>query len=235
MRHTAQFNSPATIPHVVRRGLQLWVRCVPSMTSVVHVFQSATSEPKGPVYLWARREVMEEEIEESFLEKINTSMIKSPSIEPSALSPDGERFKLRQRVRTNLITSRFLSHPQNRICSLNRSESSHNYLPTRTKHSRNSIPPNVIHTPRYTYHFNSSSDLQLSIFSSIQFGHHLSESGNTYNPPCISRCHPRYWLRSTLDSRQSSTFPISTSVYHRWWGPTLRNCWLFQFSCGDDL
>ncbi|KAG2357607.1 thiamine pyrophosphate enzyme, N-terminal TPP binding domain-containing protein [Suillus spraguei] len=40
MRFTAQINTPENVPHLVRRALQI-----------------ATSEPKGPVYLWARREV----------------------------------------------------------------------------------------------------------------------------------------------------------------------------------
>ncbi|KXN85069.1 Benzoylformate decarboxylase [Leucoagaricus sp. SymC.cos] len=86
MRHTAQFNSPATIPQAVRRGLQF-----------------ATSEPKGPVYLWARREIMEEEVDDALFEKINTNIVKPPSIEPSALSPDATR-----RIATALLTAQ---HP----------------------------------------------------------------------------------------------------------------------------
>ncbi|KAF5360520.1 hypothetical protein D9756_004505 [Leucocoprinus leucothites] len=83
MRHTAQLNSAATIPHAVRRGLQF-----------------ATSEPKGPVYLWARREVMEEEVADSTFDKINTSIVKSPPIEAAALSPNATR-----RIVTALLTA----------------------------------------------------------------------------------------------------------------------------------
>ncbi|KAJ3575513.1 hypothetical protein NP233_g1061 [Leucocoprinus birnbaumii] len=86
MRHTAQFNSAKTIPHALRRGLQF-----------------ATSEPKGPVYLWARREVMEEEVDESTFEKINTSVARSPAIEPAALTPNVIR-----RIATALLTAQ---HP----------------------------------------------------------------------------------------------------------------------------
>lgn len=50
---------------------------------------SATSEPKGPVYLWARREVMEEEVDPGSLDNIS-GLSKWPSIEPTALSPSGE-------------------------------------------------------------------------------------------------------------------------------------------------
>jgi hypothetical protein len=49
---------------------------------------SATSDPKGPVYLWARREAMEEEVPESLLQA-SASLHKWPSIEPTALSPAG--------------------------------------------------------------------------------------------------------------------------------------------------
>lgn len=85
MRHITQFNSAATIPHAIRRGLQF-----------------ATSEPKGPVYLWARREVMEEELNDETFRNINTSMAKAPSIEPGALSPDVTR-----RIATALLTAQY--------------------------------------------------------------------------------------------------------------------------------
>ncbi|KAG5220361.1 Benzoylformate decarboxylase [Salix suchowensis] len=45
MRNTTQLHSGKDMPSVIRRSLQI-----------------ATSEPKGPVYLWARREVMEAHI-----------------------------------------------------------------------------------------------------------------------------------------------------------------------------
>ncbi|KAF9235636.1 thiamine pyrophosphate enzyme, N-terminal TPP binding domain-containing protein [Melanogaster broomeanus] len=76
MRHTAQISSPANLPHVVRRALQI-----------------ATSEPKGPVYLWGRREVMEQEIDQSLLERPIT-LAKWPSVEPTALSSTGTHTPL---------------------------------------------------------------------------------------------------------------------------------------------
>ncbi|KAG1826595.1 thiamine pyrophosphate enzyme, N-terminal TPP binding domain-containing protein [Suillus subalutaceus] len=69
MRFTAQINAPENVPHLVRRALQI-----------------ATSEPKGPVYLWARREVLEQEIDESLF-NTPASLCRWPSIEPSGLSP----------------------------------------------------------------------------------------------------------------------------------------------------
>ncbi|KAG5653168.1 hypothetical protein H0H81_002010 [Sphagnurus paluster] len=69
MRHTAQIGSGSTIAQSVRRSLQI-----------------ATSEPKGPVYLWARREVMEEEVPESLLE-VSYDLQNWPSVEPCGLSP----------------------------------------------------------------------------------------------------------------------------------------------------
>ena len=48
----------------------------------------AMSEPKGPVYLWARREVMEEEVDESLSKKPTDLKLWSP-VEPLALSPSG--------------------------------------------------------------------------------------------------------------------------------------------------
>ncbi|KAJ7334301.1 thiamine diphosphate-binding protein [Mycena albidolilacea] len=69
MRFTSQIESGKVATGVVHRALQI-----------------ATSHPKGPVYLWARREVMEEEVE---LSAVNTSipLRKWPSVEPAALSP----------------------------------------------------------------------------------------------------------------------------------------------------
>jgi len=49
---------------------------------------SATSEPKGPVYLWARREVMEAEVDESLFDS-PASFYRWPSIDPNGLSPSG--------------------------------------------------------------------------------------------------------------------------------------------------
>ncbi|EIW81544.1 hypothetical protein CONPUDRAFT_154079 [Coniophora puteana RWD-64-598 SS2] len=69
MRYTAQIESPVNLTQVVRRALQI-----------------ATSEPQGPVYLWARREVMEQEIDESLM-KAPITMYKWPAICPAGLSP----------------------------------------------------------------------------------------------------------------------------------------------------
>ncbi|TFK66123.1 thiamine diphosphate-binding protein [Pluteus cervinus] len=68
MRYTAQLQSAATIPQYIRRALQI-----------------ATSEPKGPVYLWARREVMEEEVTQELLNP-SLDLSRWPAVEPSALS-----------------------------------------------------------------------------------------------------------------------------------------------------
>ncbi|KAJ6518944.1 thiamine diphosphate-binding protein [Mycena sanguinolenta] len=68
MRFTSQIESGKVATGIIHRALQI-----------------ATSHPKGPVYLWARREVMEEEVE---LSAVNTTvpLRKWPSIEPAALS-----------------------------------------------------------------------------------------------------------------------------------------------------
>ncbi|KDR77534.1 hypothetical protein GALMADRAFT_245691 [Galerina marginata CBS 339.88] len=69
MRHTAQIGSAKTVDKTVKRALQI-----------------ANSDPKGPVYLWARREVMEEEVDIAAVEAI-TNTTGWPTIEPTALSP----------------------------------------------------------------------------------------------------------------------------------------------------
>ncbi|EIW81543.1 hypothetical protein CONPUDRAFT_104954 [Coniophora puteana RWD-64-598 SS2] len=69
VRHVAQIDSPVNLTQTVRRALQI-----------------ATSEPKGPVYLWARREVMEQDIDEALM-RAPISMLKWPAICPAALSP----------------------------------------------------------------------------------------------------------------------------------------------------
>ncbi|KAG6843662.1 hypothetical protein H0H93_000398, partial [Arthromyces matolae] len=48
---------------------------------------SATSDPKGPVYLWARRETMEQEVPKP---PKPLSFKQWPSVEPSGLSPECE-------------------------------------------------------------------------------------------------------------------------------------------------
>ncbi|KAL1742705.1 thiamine pyrophosphate enzyme, N-terminal TPP binding domain-containing protein [Schizophyllum fasciatum] len=68
MRFTAQIDTPKNTSQLIRRALQI-----------------CTSEPQGPVYLWARREVMEAEIEEP-APSSPISMHRWPPIEPPALS-----------------------------------------------------------------------------------------------------------------------------------------------------
>ncbi|KAI5121475.1 hypothetical protein M0805_003931 [Coniferiporia weirii] len=70
MRFTCQINSSKDVRQVVLRGLQ-----------------SATSEPRGPVYLWARREAMEEEVTEEFATAALNVKTWAP-LEPLALSPN---------------------------------------------------------------------------------------------------------------------------------------------------
>ncbi|PAV15662.1 Thiamin diphosphate-binding protein [Pyrrhoderma noxium] len=67
MRYTAQINSARNVRQVIMRSLQ-----------------SALSEPKGPVYLWARREVMEEDVDEDFA-KTDLDLKLWTSVEPIAL------------------------------------------------------------------------------------------------------------------------------------------------------
>ncbi|KIJ05974.1 hypothetical protein PAXINDRAFT_103561 [Paxillus involutus ATCC 200175] len=83
MRYTAQIGSPVNLPHIVRRALQI-----------------ATSEPKGPVYLWGRREVMEQEIDQSLLERPIT-LTKWPSVEPTALP-----ITAAQRIASSLLAAK---------------------------------------------------------------------------------------------------------------------------------
>ncbi|KAJ7587095.1 thiamine pyrophosphate enzyme, N-terminal TPP binding domain-containing protein [Mycena floridula] len=73
MRFTAQLNSPETTSKVVQRSLQI-----------------AMSEPKGPVYLWARRETMEQQIDENVYRDLSVSS-HWPAVEPMALSPSAAK------------------------------------------------------------------------------------------------------------------------------------------------
>ncbi|KAJ7066447.1 thiamine pyrophosphate enzyme, N-terminal TPP binding domain-containing protein [Mycena amicta] len=68
MRYTAQIPTGKIASQVVNRALQI-----------------AMSHPKGPVYLWARRETMEEEVDMSLLNS-GSSLRKWPAVEPTALS-----------------------------------------------------------------------------------------------------------------------------------------------------
>ncbi|KAI0927674.1 hypothetical protein AcV5_008147 [Taiwanofungus camphoratus] len=70
MRYTAQIQSGKNVAKTIMRACQF-----------------ATSDPKGPVYLWARREALEEEIDSSIMDtKVDTA--KWPSLKPGGLSPD---------------------------------------------------------------------------------------------------------------------------------------------------
>ncbi|KAJ8521724.1 hypothetical protein ONZ45_g1626 [Pleurotus djamor] len=69
MRSTTQLHSGKDISGVVQRSLQI-----------------ATSHPQGPVYLWARREVMEEPIERNTVPSPRRK--RWPPVSPPALSPD---------------------------------------------------------------------------------------------------------------------------------------------------
>ncbi|KZT22829.1 Thiamin diphosphate-binding protein [Neolentinus lepideus HHB14362 ss-1] len=70
MRYTGEILSGRNVDKVVMRALQI-----------------AQSEPRGPVYLWARREVTEEEVDESIMQR-PSEVAKWPVVAPSALSPD---------------------------------------------------------------------------------------------------------------------------------------------------
>jgi hypothetical protein len=56
---------------------------------ILKPLQSSTSEPKGPVYLWARREVMEQEFDSAIMDQ-QIDATKWSKVEPSALSPTGK-------------------------------------------------------------------------------------------------------------------------------------------------
>ncbi|KAK7689976.1 hypothetical protein QCA50_006616 [Cerrena zonata] len=84
MRYTAQIQSGKTAAKVIMRALQF-----------------ATSEPKGPVYLWARREVLAEELDESALPS-NLNISRWPAIRPNALDPD-----VVQTISANILRAEF--------------------------------------------------------------------------------------------------------------------------------
>ncbi|TBU43656.1 thiamine diphosphate-binding protein [Dichomitus squalens] len=69
MRYTAQIQSGKTASRQIMRALQI-----------------ATSQPKGPVYLWARREATEEDVDEATV-ATTVSPTSWPSITMPALSP----------------------------------------------------------------------------------------------------------------------------------------------------
>ncbi|KIJ33409.1 hypothetical protein M422DRAFT_35510, partial [Sphaerobolus stellatus SS14] len=70
MRMTAQINSGKNVNQVVMRALQ-----------------TAQSDPPGPVYLWARREVMEEPLDESEFGDSSLNTRHWAPIDPATISP----------------------------------------------------------------------------------------------------------------------------------------------------
>ncbi|KAH9932830.1 thiamine diphosphate-binding protein [Epithele typhae] len=70
MRYTGQIHSPKNAAKVIARALQI-----------------CTSQPKGPVYLWARREVTDEEIDEEVL-NAKVPFHKWPSVTLPALTSE---------------------------------------------------------------------------------------------------------------------------------------------------
>ncbi|EPQ54897.1 Thiamin diphosphate-binding protein [Gloeophyllum trabeum ATCC 11539] len=84
MRYTGQINSSKNVDKMVMRALQV-----------------AQSEPRGPVYLWARREVTEEVVDESVMNR-PSEVPKWPIVAPCALSPD-----VATTIATALLTAKF--------------------------------------------------------------------------------------------------------------------------------
>ncbi|KAI0671219.1 thiamine diphosphate-binding protein [Trametes maxima] len=69
MRYVAQIQSGKNASKMIMRALQI-----------------ATSQPKGPVYLWARREVTDEDVDDSTINAVAPPK-KWPSVTPGALTP----------------------------------------------------------------------------------------------------------------------------------------------------
>lgn len=69
MRHVGQINSGVAVAQTVRRALQI-----------------AVTEPKGPVYVWARREAMEEMLSPEAV-SAQLAMSHWSAVEPRALAP----------------------------------------------------------------------------------------------------------------------------------------------------
>ncbi|EIN12197.1 Thiamin diphosphate-binding protein [Punctularia strigosozonata HHB-11173 SS5] len=94
MRWTYEIHSGRNVAQAVMRGLQI-----------------ATSEPRGPIYLWARREAMEEEVNEQVM-NAQLSRKAWPSVSPAGLSPEDAKTiasALIQAKTPLIITSRMRS------------------------------------------------------------------------------------------------------------------------------
>lgn len=93
MRFTGQIQSGKNVREIISRGLQLYVaEPLSNHSMLIYSLRScsrAVSDPKGPVYLWARREVMEEEYDESFVNLSVETRTWSP-MEPTGLSANCE-------------------------------------------------------------------------------------------------------------------------------------------------
>ncbi|KAG6898805.1 hypothetical protein C0993_004026 [Termitomyces sp. T159_Od127] len=97
MRYSAQLPSGSTAPQYIGRALQI-----------------ATSEPKGPVYLWARREVMEQEVPEPS-KPLDLQLW--PAIEPNGLSSTAASHIASALLSSKypLIITSFLGRNQNAV------------------------------------------------------------------------------------------------------------------------
>ena len=62
MRQTTQINNGKNVNQVVMKALQRY-RVPLFRITLLHLFHRAQSDPQGPVYLWARREIMEQELD----------------------------------------------------------------------------------------------------------------------------------------------------------------------------
>ena len=94
MRYTVQIQSGKTASRQIMRALQMCVATLGNLITRLYTeayLNRATSQPTGPVYLWARREATEEDVDE---ETIATTVRPAlwPSITMPALSSQGEQI-----------------------------------------------------------------------------------------------------------------------------------------------
>jgi len=77
-------------PAIVRQFMRFTAQIMSGKTvakTLMRAWQFATSGPKGPVYLWARRETLEEEVSDAVM-NTRLDLSKWSSVQPSGLSPD---------------------------------------------------------------------------------------------------------------------------------------------------
>ncbi|KAI0917671.1 hypothetical protein AcV7_004974 [Taiwanofungus camphoratus] len=75
-------------PAIVRQYMRFTAQIMSGKNAaktIMRAWQFATSGPKGPVYLWARREVLQEEVDASLMDA-GLDTLKWPSVQPSGLS-----------------------------------------------------------------------------------------------------------------------------------------------------